>query len=234
MKIKTPFLVVNPKSYLYGKQSLDLALAADKVAEDTGIEIFFTCPFADIRYISENTKNLIVTAQHMDPLKPGRGMGHVLPESLKEAGANAVFLNHAENTMTVAELSKAIERARELDMVSIVCADSVAEAVALAKFNPSILLAEPTELIGTGKTADDSYATETISRIREINPNILVMIASGVTTADDVYNVTKLGADGTGGTNGILGAPDPKERIAEWAQAMLKAIQEKNELEVMV
>lgn len=227
MKVKTPFLVVNPKSHLYGKQSLDLALAADKVAEETGIEIFFTCPFADIRYISENTKNLIVTAQHMDPLKPGRGMGHVLPESLKEAGAGAVFLNHAENTMTVANLSKAIERARELDMVSIVCADSIAEAVALAKFNPTILLAEPTELIGTGKTADDSYATETISKIREMNPDILVMIASGVTTADDVYKVTKLGADGTGGTNGILGAPDPKKRIAEWAQAMLKAIQEK-------
>lgn len=116
MKIRTPFLVVNPKSYLYGKRSLDLALAADKIAKETGIEMFFTCPFADIRYISENTKNVIVTAQHMESLKPGRGMGHVLPESLKEAGAKAVFLNHAENPMTVAELSKTIERARELDI----------------------------------------------------------------------------------------------------------------------
>lgn len=227
MKIRTPFLVVNPKSYLYGEKSLDLALAADKIAEETGLEFFFTCPFADIRYISENTKNLIVTAQHMESLKPGRGMGHVLPESLKEAGARAVFLNHAENTMTVAELSKTIERARELDMATIVCADSVAEAVALANFNPDIILAEPTELIGTGQVADNSYVIETTKKIREINPNILVMIASGVTTADDVYNVIHLGADGTGGTNGILGAPDPKKRIEEWAQAMLKAVNEK-------
>lgn len=225
--IRTPFLVINPKSYLYGKKSLDLALAADKIAEETGIEIFFTCPFADIRYISENTKNLIVTAQHMESLKPGRGMGHVLPESLKEAGAKAVFLNHAENTMTVSELSKTIKRARELDMATIVCADSVAEAVALAKFNPDIILAEPTELIGTGQVADNSYVIETTQKIREINPRILVMIASGVTTAEDVYNVIYLGADGTGGTNGIIGAPDPKKRIEEWAQAMLKAIREK-------
>ena len=31
-KAQTPFLVVNPKSYLYGKKSLELAKAADKVA----------------------------------------------------------------------------------------------------------------------------------------------------------------------------------------------------------
>lgn len=227
MKIRTPFLVVNPKSYLYGKRSLDLALAADKIAKETGIEMFFTCPFADIRYISENTTNVIVTAQHMESLKPGRGMGHVLPESLKEAGAKAVFLNHAENPMTVAELSKTIERARELDIKTIVCADSVSEAVALSKFNPDIILAEPTELIGTGKTADNSYVIETTEKIREMSPNTLVMIASGVTTAEDVYNVIKLGADGTGGTNGILGAKDPKKRIEEWAEAMVRAIKDK-------
>lgn len=227
MKIRTPFLVVNPKSYLYGKRSLDLALAADKIAKETGIEMFFTCPFADIRYISENTTNVIVTAQHMEALRPGRGMGHVLPESLKEAGAKAVFLNHAENPMTVAELSKTIERARELDIKTIVCADSVSEAVALSKFNPDIILAEPTELIGTGKTADNSYVIETTEKIRDMSPNTLVMIASGVTTAEDVYNVIKLGADGTGGTNGILGAPDPKKRIEEWAEAMVRAIKDK-------
>lgn len=60
-----------------------------------------------------------------------------------------------------------------------------------------------------------------------MSPNTLVMIASGVTTAEDVYNVIKLGADGTGGTNGILGAPDPKKRIEEWAEAMVRAIKDK-------
>ena len=34
---RKPFLVVNPKSYLYGKESLDLAIASDKVAADTGL-----------------------------------------------------------------------------------------------------------------------------------------------------------------------------------------------------
>lgn len=222
------FLVVNPKSYLYGKKSLELAMAADKIAKDTGLDLYFTCPFADIRYIRENTNNIIVTAQHMGFLTPGRGMGHVLPESLKEAGADAVFLNHAENPLTISALSKTIQRAKDLEMKTIVCADSVAEAVALAKLSPDILLAEPTDLIGTGQVADDSYITETVAQIRAIDSKIGIMIASGITTADDVYNVIKLGADGTGGTSGILNAPDPVVRIREMAEAIVKAEQDRN------
>lgn len=221
--VKTPFLIVNPKSYLYGKESLKLAQAADRTAAETGLTIYFTCPFADIRYIKENTSHVIVTAQHMEALRPGRGMGHVLPESLKEAGAEATFLNHAENPMTVAELCKTIGRAKELGMQTIVCADSVAEAVAIAEFAPDILLCEPTDLIGTGQVAGDSYIYESTDRIHAVNPDVKVMIASGITTADDVYNVIRLGADGTGATSGILNAPDPAVRIQEMAEAIIKA-----------
>lgn len=227
--VRTPFLIVNPKSYLYGKESLKLAQAADKTAAETGLPIYFTCPFADIRYIKENTSHVIVTAQHMESLRPGRGMGHVLPESLKEAGAEATFLNHAENSMTVAELCKTIARAKELGIQTIVCADSVAEAVAIAKFAPDILLCEPTDLIGTGKVAGDSYIHESVSQIRAVDPDVKVMIASGITTADDVYNVVRLGADGTGATSGILNAPDPAVRIQEMAEAILRAKKDREE-----
>lgn len=225
-KIRTPFLIVNPKSYLYGEESLRLAKAADEAAEKTGVEILFTCPFADIRYIKENTSRVIVTAQHMESLKPGRGMGHVLPESLKEAGAEAVFLNHAENPLTVAELYAVMKRAKELEMSTIVCADSVAEGVAIAELAPDILLCEPTDLIGTGQVADNSYVIDATTKIRAVNPDVLVMIASGVSTAEDVYNVIKLGADGTGATSGILKAPDPGKRVMEMAEAMVRAIEE--------
>ena len=70
-----PFLVVNPKSYLYGEGSLALAKSSDAVAKQTGLTIYFTCPFSDIRLIRENTDTIIVTAQAMESLPPGRGMG---------------------------------------------------------------------------------------------------------------------------------------------------------------
>ncbi|WP_196595632.1 triose-phosphate isomerase [Pectinatus frisingensis] len=221
-KIRHPFLVVNPKSYLYGLRSLKFAESIDNIAAKSNIQIFFTCSFTDIRYIKEHTHHLIIITQHMDDLKPGRGMGHVLPESLQDAGAEAVFLNHAENSLTISHLSNSIIRARELGIISIACADSLVEATSIAKLNPDILLCEPTDLIGTGHIADNNYVLKTTSQIKSINSNISVMIASGITTAQDVYNVIKLGADGTGGTSGILKAPNPVLRVQEMVDAILK------------
>lgn len=222
-KIRAPFLLVNPKSYLYGEECLKLAKAADRAAQETGLQVFFTCPFADIRYIKENTQYITVTAQHMDSLTPGRGMGYVLPESLKAAGAQAVFLNHAERPLTLAEINKSIKRAKELGLIVIVCADSAAESAAVAELAPDIILSEPTDLIGTGQVADDSYTIEATSKIKAVNPNVYVMIASGVSTAEDVYHMIKLGADGTGATSGIVKAPDPGAAVMEWAQAIKQA-----------
>lgn len=223
MKIKTPFFVVNPKSYLYGDESLQLALIADNLAKKYGVEIFFTAPFADLANIKAHTKNLKVTAQHMDALVPGRGMGLVLPESLKGAGVEAVFLNHAEHSLKLSDLVKTIKRAKELEIITIVCADSLVEAMAIAKLGPDILLCEPTDLIGTGKTSDSDYITETTTKIKAINENILVMQASGISTAEDVYRAISYGADGTGGTSGILNAPDRGLRLEEMIQAIVRA-----------
>ena len=226
-KARVPFLVVNPKNYLYGKESLELATAADQVAKDLDIQVYFTCPYTDARMISENTEYITVTAQNMDSLVPGRGVGKVLGEALKEAGVGALFLNHAENPKTVSELYKTVKRAKELEFITIVCADSVTEAKALSLFDPDVVLAEPTDLIGTGQTADDDYITNACKEIRAINPNVQPMIASGVSTADDCYHMVKLGADGTGATSGILNAADRPAEIRAWAEAILKAYKER-------
>ena len=225
--VTVPFLFVNPKSYLYGKESLALAKAADEVCEKYGVMIFFTCPYADLRRIAENTKNVVVTAQNMDPLKPGRGMGAVLPESLVEAGAKAVVLNHAENQKTLAELHACMKRAKELGLITIVCADSTIEAKAVAELGADVILAEPTDLIGTGTTADDSYIIESTKAIKAVNPDTKVMIASGITTPDDCYKVVYLGGDGTGSTSGIVKAPSPALRVEEMTAAIVKAMEDR-------
>ncbi|MDF2880690.1 MAG: triose-phosphate isomerase [Clostridiaceae bacterium] len=226
-KIGAPFFILNLKSYVYGEESLQLALVADKLAEKYGVEVLVTAPFTDLANIKAHTKNIKVTAQHMDPLVPGRGMGHVLPESLKAAGAEAVFLNHAEHPLTLTNLVKTMKRAKELEIATIVCADCLEEAIAIAKLGPDILLCEPTDLIGTGKTSSSDYMIETTTKIKEIDENILVMQASGISTSDDVYRAIINGADGTGGTSGILNAPDRAKRLEEMIQAIAKAKKEK-------
>ena len=219
-----PFLVVNPKSYLYGKESLALARAADHAAKETGLKIYFTCPFADIRYVSENTEAIIVTAQAMESLRPGRGMGHLLPEALYEAGARATFLNHAENPMTMAELAKTIVRARELDIETIACADFARRGHCHSPHSAPIFCSASQPISSVQeKPQMTAYTTSIVAKIRSIDPSIGIMIASGITTADDVYRVVRLGADGSGATSGILNAPDPAQRIMEMAAAIVRA-----------
>lgn len=226
VELHTPFFVFNPKSYLYGEELLELVEVAEEIAKEQEISIFVTAPFADLSSISQKASHVIVTAQHMDGIEPGRGMGHVLPESLVAAGAKAVFLNHAEHPMTISELTKAIKRAKELDIITIACADSILEAQAIAMLNPEILLCEPTELIGTGQTSSEEYIRQTNEAIKKVQPDMLVMQAAGISTADDVYRTLSLGADGTGATSGITEADDPKQALTDMIMAAVKTLEE--------
>ena len=226
-KVTVLFLFVNPKSYLWGEESLALAKEADRISEQYGVMIFFTCPYADIRLIAENTDHVVVTAQNMDALKPGRGMGAVLPGSLAAAGAKAVVLNHAENQKTLAELYACLNRAKELGLITIVCADSTTEAKAVAELGADVILAEPTALIGTGITADASYTIDCVREIKAVDADVKVMIASGITTGEDCYKVVVNGADGSGSTSGIVNAPSRGGRVEEMVQAILKAMEDR-------
>lgn len=226
--VRTPFFVVNPKAYLYGDASIALAKHADRLAERYDADIFFTAQAADLFRVKEETKRLIVTAQHMDGIVPGKGMGHVLPEGLKSAGAEAVFLNHAENPMSVNQLARAMARADELELLTIVCADTVEEAQAIAHLHPDIMVCEPASLIGTGRVSGADYMRDTNEAVRAISPATLVLQAAGISTGEDVYRTISAGADGTGATSGIVAAKDPAAAMEEMVSALAKARSERN------
>ena len=111
--IKAPFFEIGPKSYLYGQDVIDLAIAADKAAEKYGVDIIFTTPIVEIARVKAATKHIHVFAPHMDPIIPGRGLADVLPESLVAAGAEGVMLNHVEKPLTLATLKATIKRAED-------------------------------------------------------------------------------------------------------------------------
>ena len=125
--IRAPFLEIGPKNYLYGEEVLQLACAVDAAAEKNGIDIFFTCPYIDLRRVCENTKHIHVLAPHMDSLRPGRGIAEILPEAVADAGAEGVMLNHAEKRLNYTELENIMQRAKELGLLTVVCADSMEE-----------------------------------------------------------------------------------------------------------
>ena len=221
-KIRAPYFEIGPKCFMWGKRMLKLAQAVDKIAEKYDLDIIITPQYADIRLIAENTSRIHVYAQHMDTLRPGRGLGSVLPESLKEAGAVGVMLNHAEKKLTLDQIRESIARADEVGLATIVCADSVDEIRQVAEMGPNLIVAEPTELIGTGVASDMGYVRDTIEAVRQINPDIMVLQGAGISGPEDVANVIRAGAQATGCTSGVMKAADPEAA----AEAMLRTLRE--------
>lgn len=228
-KIRTPFFEIGVKNYLYGDRVLELAKAADAAAKKYDIDVLFITPYADIRRIAENTERLLVFAPYMDLLRPGRGMADVLPESLKAAGAKGVVLNHCERPMTITDLRKSINRARELELLSFVCADTLEEVKAVAQFHPDIINPESEQLIGTKNNTDMKYVRDSISAVKKINPGIIVEQAAGISTGEQVYRYIYAGAEGVGVASGICSSENPGLVAQEMIYSVRKAYDDRVE-----
>jgi len=153
----------------------------------------------------------------MDPLKIGRGVGSVLPEAVKEAGAVGVLLNHAERPLSLEVIEANIKRADEVGLAGMVCAGDLAQVEAIARMGPNVVLAESPALIGVGKRQENDGAAvaQTNELVWGINPDIRVLHGAGISNGKDVYDIILAGSQGAGSTSGILLAPDPFQMLEE-------------------
>lgn len=222
-RISAPFFEVGPKAYLHGEAALRLAQAAQRAARETGVAVIFTPQLTDLRLIAEKTHGLYLCAQHMDPLRPGKGQGSILPEALVDAGAKCAMLNHAERPMTYADLRRAVARAREVGLISVVCADSCAEAAAVALLGPDVVVVEPAELIGSGVTSDSALVAASTQAVKRVDPGIQVLQGAGISTPEDVYRTIYAGADATGSSSAICRAADPEQMLMDMLRAARQA-----------
>ena len=221
-RLRAPVFEIGLKGYAYGAEAVRLARAADRLSQDLDVTVIFDPQAVDIAAVARETSHLLVFAQHMDPVTAGRGAGTVLAEAIKEAGAVGTMLNHSERRMTLADINRAIRRARDVGLATMVCADSPEEAAAVAMLGPDIVLAEPPELIATSRSAATEmreFVERAVEMVGRIDSDIIVMCGAGVRTPDDVARMIGLGVGGTGSSSGILTADDPVAQM----QAMIAA-----------
>ena len=226
--IRPPFFEIGPKSYLYGQDVIDLAIAADKASEKYDVDIIFTTPVVEIARVKAATKRIHVFAPHMDPLRPGRGLADTLPESLVAAGAEGVMLNHCEKPLALSVLKETIARAKEVGLTTIVCSDSCTEASMIAMLKPDIIVAEPTELVGTGVSCGPEYVAAATRAVKDVDPDILVLTAAGIANGQDVYDTIIAGADATGSSSGVAKAADRAAMVDEMISAVRRAWDERH------
>jgi triosephosphate isomerase len=222
-KFQTPMIIVNFKTYseATGRNAVELAKKAEKVSDETKVSIIVAPQIADISAVAKAVK-IPVFAQHIDPIRPGSYTGHVLADSVKEAGAEGTLINHSERQLKLSEIDEIIGITREKGLVSVVCANNPNISVAVAALKPDVIAIEPPELIGTGipvSKAKPEVVTNTIKRVREVNPKVTILCGAGISHGEDVAVALKLGTQGVLVASGIVKAKDPYKILREFAEA---------------
>jgi triosephosphate isomerase (TIM) len=204
--MKNNLIIINFKTYLQGKDVLKLA----KIIEKTDKNIIIGIPSSYIFEISKKTK-LRVYAEHVDYFKPGRNTGFVLPEAVKESGAEGVFLNHSEHLINFNILKKTLNRCKKINLKTAVFASNLKEAKKIEKLNPDFLIIEPPEIV-SGKISISKYKPELIKKISK-NINIKFLVGAGIRNKEDIEIALKLGASGVAISSAIVKSKNPKKAL---------------------
>jgi len=217
-------IIVNFKTYLKatGKKAVELTKKAEKASLETNVSIGVAPQFTDIATVAKAV-NIPVFAQHIDSIQPGSHTGHVLAESVKEAGAMGTLINHSERQLKLSDIDAIIKITRQENLVSVVCANNPNISVAAASLKPDIIAIEPPELIGTGipvSKAKPEVITDTINLVRKINEKAIILCGAGITRGEDVKAALKLGTQGVLVASGIVKAKDPHTVLREFAEAI--------------
>lgn len=225
-KVRVPIVLVNFKTYSEGtgKKALELAKACEKVSSEIGVCVCVAPQFADIAPIV-GAVSVPVFSQHIDPVSAGSFTGHVLAESVKEAGAVGTLINHSERRLRLADIDAVATRARENVLTSVVCSNNALVSAAAAVLKPDMIAIEPPELIGTGipvSKAKPEVVSGTIELVRRLNRDVVILCGAGITRGDDVAAALRLGTEGVLVASGIVKAKDPYAVLVEFAEAMQK------------
>lgn len=220
-RISPPIILLNFKCYLEatGAKAVQLAKYAQQVSEKFGVIVAVAPQAADIRLVSQQVK-VPVFAQHIDPIAAGSHTGHMLAESVLEAGASGVIINHSERRLRADVIEDTIVRARGLGLTTTVCANTPGIAEAIAALNPDMVAVEPPELIGSGvavSKAKPEIITDTVSRIRRINKDVMILCGAGITSGNDVREALRLGTQGVILASGVVKAKNQLAAIEDLA-----------------
>ncbi len=191
--MRKPIIAGNWKMNMTPSQAKELVTALIPLVKDAACDVVVCPPYVDIALVAELVKgtNIQVGAQNIHWAEKGAFTGEISAAMLKEAGAAYAIIGHSERRQYFGETDETVnsrtKAALAAGIVPIICvgesleqrekgetdavvsgqvkadlADIPGEAVA-----GLVIAYEPIWAIGTGKTATDEQANETIGLIRE-------------------------------------------------------------------
>jgi triosephosphate isomerase len=222
--MKKPVILINFKAYdtSFGKKGIDIAKKIEKISLEYSTEIIISVPPTEIYRIS-NEVSIPVYAEHVDANPLGAHTGSVTPEMVKDAGAKGTLINHSERRIRIDEIAEILSRARKLNLDTVVCVDRNELVKAIGTLEPTSILIEPPELIGSGisvSKARPEVITNAVEQVKEF-PKVLLIAGAGITNGEDVSTALKLGAAGIGVASAVMKAKEPCKVVEEFVKSSL-------------
>jgi triosephosphate isomerase (TIM) len=212
-------IIINCKNYLEvaGEKIVQLSEIAKDISNSNNVQIMIAPPQNSLFYLSQFVK-LPLICQHIDYEKIGATTGFIIPELAKSYGASGSLINHSEHRIEYEVIQNLVERLRQLNMTSIVCASSSQEVGKFARLHPDMIAIEPPELIGTGKAVskvNPSIITESVKEAGRYSENIKVICGAGIVDKTDIKSAINLGSQGILLASGLIKSDAWKDKLIE-------------------
>ncbi|EPY2272385.1 triose-phosphate isomerase [Clostridium sporogenes] len=192
--MRTAIIAGNWKMNKTVKEAVELVKELKPLAKDAKCDVVVCPTYVCLPAVLEEVKgsNIKVGAQNMHFEESGAYTGEIAPKMLEELGVHYVIIGHSERRQYFNEtdetVNKKVKKAFEHNLIPIVCCgesldqregnitEKVLEEqikVGLKELNKEqveklVIAYEPIWAIGTGKTATDEQANETIGYIRTV------------------------------------------------------------------
>ena len=216
-----PCLIINFKNYAstIGKAGLQLAKLIEKKSKQYKVPIILAVNPLSLAHIADEV-SLPVISQTVDHVSVGAKTGAILPESVAFAGGIGSLVNHSENQVDKESIHLYINACKRAFIDSLVCVDSLEDALYVQSCNPSAICYEPHELIG----GDVSVAQGKQELVRQIGQEISLplFIGAGIKTREDVMKSLALGAEGVLVASAVCKSPDPAAVLDELLQGFVE------------
>jgi len=210
-------IVINTKAYRKGVgEELERLVKTCTDSTDPDNLIFSVQPEDLLRLEHSDVE---VFAQHIDAVETGSHTGSILAEGVKEAGASGTLINHSEKRLEKEEIRARVEKADQLGMTTIVCAQSPEECRDLKELEPDYIAFEPPELIGGDISVAEAEPSIIEEAVEAASP-VDALTGAGIHTTEDVRKSLELGCKGVLVASGVVKAENPGEEVRELVKGL--------------
>ena len=118
--------------------------------------------------------------------------------------------------LTFSEIKKTVERCRELELKTIICAATLKQTEQIKKLNPYAIAFEDPKLIATGKSITRAKI-HSVKKFVDLlkGTDIIPLCGAGISTPDDVAQAMLLGCKGVLVSSAVANAQNPEKFLKE-------------------